>query len=47
MACQRERLDDLRRRQRVGPDAFAILQEELDFAEVALTSECERIIEEG
>jgi len=47
MGRQRERLEELRSAQRVGPDAFALLQEELDFAEVALTSECDRIIEEG
>ena len=30
-----------------APDAYLILQEELDFAEVALTSESERQIEES
>ena len=35
---QRERLDELRNEQRVGADAFLILQEELDFDEVALTA---------
>jgi CPA1 family monovalent cation:H+ antiporter len=44
---QRERLEELRREQRVGADAYLILQEELDFAEVALTSERERRIEES
>jgi NhaP-type Na+/H+ or K+/H+ antiporter len=44
---QRERLEELHSEQRVGPDAFLILQEELDFAEVALTSESERHIEES
>jgi NhaP-type Na+/H+ or K+/H+ antiporter len=44
---QRERLEELRREQRVGADAYLILQEELDFAEVALTSERERQIEES
>jgi CPA1 family monovalent cation:H+ antiporter len=40
---QRERLETLRTEQRVGADAFLILQEELDFAEVVLT--CEHIVE--
>jgi Na+/H+ antiporter len=44
---QRERLEALRNEQRVGTDAYMILQEELDFAEVALTSESERQIEES
>jgi CPA1 family monovalent cation:H+ antiporter len=44
---QRKRLEALRAEQRVGPDAFLILQEELDFAEVALSSETERHIEES
>ncbi len=43
---QRERLEELRDQQRVGPDAFLILQEELDFEEVAISSEDERHIEE-
>jgi CPA1 family monovalent cation:H+ antiporter len=47
MRRQRERLEELRSKQRIGPDAFLILQEELDFAEVALTSESERQIEES
>ena len=47
MRRQRKRLEELRNEQRVGPDAYLILQEELDFAEVALTSESERRIEEG
>lgn len=42
---QRERLDELRREETVGPDAFLVLQEELDFAEVALNTESERRIE--
>ena len=45
--CQRERLEHLRGEQRVGPDAFIILQEELDFAEVALTGETGGQIEES
>jgi CPA1 family monovalent cation:H+ antiporter len=44
---QRERLDELRALQRVGPDAFLILQEELDFDEVALSGDEERHIEES
>ena len=43
----RERLEALRNEQRVGTDAYLILQEELDFAEVALTRESERKIEES
>jgi monovalent cation/hydrogen antiporter len=44
---QRERLEELRTEQRVGDDAFLILQEELDFKEVAHSSEDERRIEES
>lgn len=44
---QRKRLEVLRDEQRVGGDAFLILQEELDFAEVALSSERERHILEA
>ena len=44
---QRERLEELRAEQRVGPDAFLILQEELDFKEVALSNDDERHIEEN
>ncbi len=44
---QREQLDRLRAEQRVGADAFLILQEELDFEEVALSSDEERRIEES
>jgi CPA1 family monovalent cation:H+ antiporter len=47
MRRQRERLEELRDEQRIGADAFLILQEELDFAEVSLTSESERQIEES
>jgi monovalent cation/hydrogen antiporter len=47
MGRQRERLEELRSEQRIGADAFLILQEELDFAEVALTSESERHIEQS
>jgi CPA1 family monovalent cation:H+ antiporter len=41
---QRERLEELRDEQRVGADAYLILQEELDFEEVTLTREEERQI---
>jgi CPA1 family monovalent cation:H+ antiporter len=44
---QRERLEELRAEERVGADAFLIVQEELDFQEVALVSEDERHIEES
>ncbi len=44
---QRKRLETLRREERVGGDAFLILQEELDFAEVTLTCERDRRIEES
>ncbi len=47
LRAQRERLQALRTDGRVGGDAFLILQEELDFAEVTLTPESERRIEEG
>jgi CPA1 family monovalent cation:H+ antiporter len=44
---QRERLEELRQEDRAGADAFLILQAELDFQEVTLTSEEERHIEES
>lgn len=47
MRHQRERLQELRDSLRVGPDAFLILQEELDFTEVALRDDDERHIEES
>jgi CPA1 family monovalent cation:H+ antiporter len=47
LRAQRQRLEDLRNQERVGADAFLILQEELDFAEVGLTPEDERRIEES
>jgi CPA1 family monovalent cation:H+ antiporter len=47
MRKQRKRLEQLRLEQRVGADSFLILQEELDFHEVALSSEDERHIEES
>jgi len=45
--AQRERLEALRVEQRIGPDAFLLLQEELDFAEVALVGESGQAIEES
>ena len=42
---QRARLEELLHEEKVSADAFLILQEELDFAEVALISEAERHIE--
>jgi NhaP-type Na+/H+ or K+/H+ antiporter len=47
MRRQRKRLEELRLARKVGADAFLILQEELDFHEVALSSEDERHIEES
>lgn len=47
MRRQRERLEELRNEQRVGPDVYIVVQEELDFMEVVLTSERERQIEES
>ena len=47
MRRQRLRLEELRTEHRVGPDAYLVLQEELDFAEVALSTEDERHIEES
>jgi NhaP-type Na+/H+ or K+/H+ antiporter len=44
---QRERLEELRNADQVGPDAFLILQEELDFIEAALASDSARHIEEN
>ena len=44
---QRNRLDEMRMEQSIGADAFLILQEELDFQEVALASEDERPLEES
>jgi CPA1 family monovalent cation:H+ antiporter len=44
---QREHLEELRADQRVGPDAFLLLQEELDFSEVALVGESGGHIEES
>jgi hypothetical protein len=36
----------LRATQKIGPDAYLTLQEELDFRELALATEAERHIEE-
>jgi NhaP-type Na+/H+ or K+/H+ antiporter len=44
---QRKRLEKLRAEERVGPDAYIVLQEELDFAEVALNLETDQHIEES
>lgn len=44
---QRQRLEELRAVRGVGPEAFLILQEELDFLEVSLTEEETRRIEQG
>lgn len=44
---QRGRLEELRTQNRVGADAYLILQQELDFAEVNLIGEDERRIEES
>jgi CPA1 family monovalent cation:H+ antiporter len=43
---QRKRLQMLRATQKIGPDAYLTLQEELDFRELALATEAERHIEE-
>jgi CPA1 family monovalent cation:H+ antiporter len=44
---QRKRLEWLHVRHRVGPEVYALLQEDIDFFEVALSSECARRIEES
>ena len=44
---QRERLEQLRALRQVGPEAFLILQEELDFLEVSLSDEADRRIEQS
>ena len=44
---QRNCLEDLRTKDLVGPDAYLVLQEELDFRQVAITAENERRIEEN
>lgn len=43
---KREVLEDLRLQRHIGDDAFIILQEELDFDEISLSSGAERRIEE-
>jgi monovalent cation/hydrogen antiporter len=45
--AQRKRLELLRRERKVGADAYLMLQEELDFRELAIASEEERRIEEA
>jgi CPA1 family monovalent cation:H+ antiporter len=47
MHRQRTRLEELRAQERVGADSFLILQEELDFLEVAISAEADRQIEES
>lgn len=42
---QRERLENLRATRQIGPEAFLVLQEELDFVEVTLSDEGDRQIE--
>jgi CPA1 family monovalent cation:H+ antiporter len=44
---RRARLEELRGEQDVGADAYLLLQEELDFAEVALTIDIEEHLEES
>ncbi len=44
---QRRCLEALRRRHAISPDSYATLQEELDFRQIAITSEGERRIEES
>ncbi len=44
---QRKLLEEMRRTGRVGADAFLVIQEELDFTEVSLSSETDRQIEEN
>jgi monovalent cation/hydrogen antiporter len=44
---QRKHLQKLRNEEHVGADAYLVLQEELDFAEVALNLETDQHIEEG
>jgi CPA1 family monovalent cation:H+ antiporter len=47
IAQQRRRLEELRAEQSIGGDSYLVLQEELDFKELALTTEEERHIEES
>lgn len=44
---QRERLEELRGSREIGPEAFLVLQEELDFLDVTLSEEGERHIEQS
>ena len=44
---QRERLEELRAQQSIGPEAFLVLQEELDFLEVTISDEEDRRIEQS
>lgn len=44
---QREHLEQLSALRQVGPEAFLILQEELDFLEVSLSDEADRRIEQS
>ena len=43
----RERLEALRRRHEIGPDAYLVLQEKLDCRQIAMTTEEECRIEES
>jgi monovalent cation/hydrogen antiporter len=47
LAAQRERLQVLREEDRIGAEAYLVLQEELDFHELAMASEADREIEEN
>jgi CPA1 family monovalent cation:H+ antiporter len=47
IARQRDRLDAMRNDGEVGADSYLILQEELDFRELAMATEDERHIEES
>jgi CPA1 family monovalent cation:H+ antiporter len=44
---QRDRLEELRSRQEIGSDVYVVLQEELDFDEIALSSAQDRRIEQN
>lgn len=44
---QRSKLEQLHLGHQVGPEVYTILQEDIDFFEVALSSECARRIEES
>jgi CPA1 family monovalent cation:H+ antiporter len=47
LRAQRLKLQDLRKEQRVSSEAYIVLQEELDFQEVSLTTEDERHVEQS